>query len=77
MVFTQIQLESIVKNLREIALVLEAASKTFPTTAQVKSKRGRKPGSVPDEIRCSSEISKGDRCKNRAINNGVCGKHTK
>jgi hypothetical protein len=77
MVFTKTQIETVIKKLREIALVLEEASKTIQATNTQKSKRGRKPGSVPDEIRCSAEVSIGNRCKNRAVNNGVCGKHIK
>lgn len=73
MVFTKSQLIVITKHLRELANVFESASVAQQSE---KSKRGRKPGSVADELRCKGEIVKGDRCKNRAINNGMCGKHT-
>lgn len=73
--FSKSQLESISKNFRELANVFDTISKTQQDTT--KSKRGRRPGAVPDEVRCSAEIAKGDRCKNRQIKDGVCGKHAK
>ena len=74
--FSKSQLESISKHLHSLATIFEAASKSNNTETG-KSKRGRKPGAVADTIRCTGEIAKGDRCKNKAINNGFCGKHTK
>jgi len=75
MAFTKAQLESITKNLRDIANILETAAKAISPPPNEQPKRGRKPGAVADDIRCTAEISKGDRCKNRSINDGLCGKH--
>jgi hypothetical protein len=74
--FSKTQLESISKNLHEVANIFETVAKNHQQD-QTKSKRGRKPGTVPDEVRCSSEIAKGDRCKNRQVKDGFCGKHAK
>ena len=73
--FSKSQLDSISKNLRELANVFESVSKSQQDFN--KSKRGRKPGAVSDDVRCKGEIAKGDRCKNRKVNDGVCGKHAK
>ena len=69
--FSKNQLSAISKHLRDLATIIDSSNKTEET------KRGRKPGAVPDEVRCQGFIGKGDRCKNRSINNGLCGKHTK
>ena len=75
--FTKSQLESISRNLKELSNIFEAVSKTQQDVATTKSKRGRKPGAVSDDVRCTGEIAKGDRCKNRQVKDGFCGKHTK
>ena len=72
---TKAQTDNIAKKLREIADIFEEMGKTNQPLE--KSKRGRKPGSVADEFRCTAEIAKGERCKNRSLKDGFCGKHTK
>ena len=75
------QVESIAKHLRELAQIFESSNKVTTVTNSVVeedeqngSKRGRKPGAVPDDIRCQHTNEKG-RCKNRATKGTVCGKH--
>lgn len=75
--FSKSQLESISKSLREVANIFESVSKNQEDQATTKSKRGRKPGSVSDNVRCTAEIANGDRCKNRQVKDTFCGKHTK
>jgi len=74
--FSKSQLESISKNLRELAAVFDSVANNQQTNI-VKSKRGRKPGTVSDDVRCKADIAKGDRCKNRIAKDGFCGKHAK
>jgi len=70
--FSKSQLTAISKHLRDLATIIDSSNKT-----EEQVKRGRKPGAVPDDVRCQGFIGKGDRCKNRSITNGLCGKHTK
>lgn len=74
---TKSQINSLVKHLRDMATILEASgSKQEPaTTVKEKSKRGRKPGAVADNVRCQAQLNGGERCKNRATMGDVCGKH--
>ena len=74
---TKSQTASLVKHLRDIANIMESASAKSEngTAAETKSKRGRKPGAVSDDIRCNAVLSGGDRCKNRATAGEFCGKH--
>ena len=85
------QKEKLVFHLREIANILakDADSDNKPQaksgsaqqqqqqseTNTITVKRGRKPGTVSDDIRCQGESSLGARCKNRATNGSFCGKH--
>jgi hypothetical protein len=76
------QSEAIVKHLRDIANILETSFKgpnsnlVSSSEEQVFSKRGRKPGTVSDDVRCIHINGKELRCKNRATKGTVCGKHT-
>jgi hypothetical protein len=72
--FTKSQTESLVKHIRDIANIMEAASKGT-TNTEAPSKRGRKPGAVADDIRCKGEGASGEQCKNRATKGTYCGKH--
>jgi len=82
--FSKSQTDSIVKHLREIANILESSNKKAPVENVVVeapveeqatgSKRGRKPGAVDDDIRCTF-VNKDKRCMNRATKGKVCGKH--
>jgi hypothetical protein len=74
--FSKNQLESISKNLRDIANIFDSVSNQLENSP-AKSKRGRKPGSVSDNVRCTAEIANGDRCKNRQVKDTFCGKHAK
>jgi hypothetical protein len=75
------QTEAIVKHLRDIANILETSNKGSSTNAiseveeSAGSKRGRKPGAVSDDVRCTNINGKEQRCKNRATQGVVCGKH--
>jgi len=69
--FTKEQTDAIALHFRELAKIFEKPGATTPT-----SKRGRKPGAVSDDIRCAHQLESGDRCKNRATHDKVCGKHT-
>jgi hypothetical protein len=71
------QAAAIVKHLRAVADILENSS---TVVAQVdvpveKSKRGRKPGAVDAEHRCTGINGNGEQCKNRATQGTCCGKH--
>ena len=76
------QTSAIVKHLRDIANILESSNKSSNNNAiseveeSVGSKRGRKPGAVSDDVRCTNINGKEQRCKNRATQGKVCGKHT-
>ena len=82
------QKEKLVFHLREIANILakdadsdnksqakSGSAQQQPETNTITAKRGRKPGTVSDDIRCQGENSSGARCKNRATNGTFCGKH--
>jgi hypothetical protein len=75
------QVEAIAKHLRELAQIFESSIKgsTVNTILGVDeivgSKRGRKPGAVSDDVRCENVNGKQQRCKNRATQGKVCGKH--
>jgi hypothetical protein len=71
---TKAQTESLVKHIREIANILEK-SVGQTTTAEQTTKRGRKPGAVSDDIRCTATLPNEERCKNRATQGSTCGKH--
>jgi hypothetical protein len=71
--FTKVQTDAIALHFRELAKIFEKAS---ASTTEEKSKRGRKPGAVSDDVRCAHQLVSGDRCKNRATHDKVCGKHT-
>jgi hypothetical protein len=77
----KVQSESIVKHLRDMANIVESAYKgsngnvVSDSEEQTGSKRGRKPGAVSDDIRCTNVNGKEQRCKNRATQGVVCGKH--
>jgi len=76
------QAESIAKHLRDMAVIFDNAAKAS-NTSQTEgetgdlptSKRGRKPGAVSDDIRCEHMNGSQQRCKNRATQGKVCGKH--
>lgn len=76
------QAESIAKHLRDMAVIFDNAAKASNTnqtedeTTVIASKRGRKPGAVSDDIRCEHMNGSQQRCKNRATQGKVCGKHT-
>lgn len=54
---------------------LTAAAVPEPVVEEGGKKRGRKPGAVADEERCENVNDKQQRCKNRATQGTVCGKH--
>jgi len=76
------QISAIVKHLRDIANIFESSNKASNSNAiseveeTAGSKRGRKPGAVSDDVRCTNINGKEMRCKNRATQGVVCGKHT-
>jgi len=75
------QTSAIVKHLRDMANILENSNKGSSNNAiseveeSAGSKRGRKPGAVSDDVRCTHINGKELRCKNRATQGKVCGKH--
>lgn len=76
------QTDAIVKHLRDMANIFESANSANNSASnpvndeQPVSKRGRKPGAVADDMRCANINGKELRCKNRATQGTVCGKHT-
>jgi hypothetical protein len=73
----KVQMDAIVQHFRHIANIFDIASKQ-PINNIVPDevpKRGRKPGTVSDEVRCEHINGNYSRCKNRATKGKVCGKH--
>ena len=74
---TKNQANQIAKHLRAVADILEKSNESgSQTNEQGQSKRGRKPGTVPDNVRCQGQNSDESRCKNRATQGTLCKKHT-
>ena len=74
--FSNIENIQIANALRQIATIFEKHGKIQDETiVSNKGKRGRRPGSVSDEIRCQHKINTDNRCKNRATKGTLCGKH--
>ena len=69
------QTASIVKHLRAVSDILENSATVQAEAPVEKSKRGRKPGAVDAEHRCTGINGNGEQCKNRATQGTCCGKH--
>ena len=76
LMLTKVQVTRMASLFREIASVLDNTS-AEPVENKTVSKRGRKPGTVSDEDRCAhlTDETNNVRCKNRATQGTVCGKH--
>lgn len=75
---TKTQVSAMAKLFRDMANILDNTPVTSESVEnKVVSKRGRKPGTVSDEDRCEHLIDESNniRCKNRATQGTVCGKH--
>jgi hypothetical protein len=80
--FSKSQAESVAKHLRALADIFDntvkaSAEKKIVVEESTVAKRGRKPGAVSDDVRCTHINGNTQRCKNRATKGKVCGKHDK